>query len=143
MKNILLKIIFSGSFFVIICSSLYWFVELGLKKYHETSFSEYREMFSDSLYYDVLVLGSSRSHRNIDVHICDSITNYTFYNGGISGAGGYEMLLALNGFLEVHPKPKIVLLNLDMGVLNTDRIFFNTTYYFPFLECLQYHRKCG
>lgn len=134
MKNIVLKFVLSIVFFVVVCSSLYWIAENGLKKYHGTSFDKFREMFSDNTYHDVLLLGSSRSHRNIDVRICDSVTRYSFYNGGISGAGGYEMLLALKGYLEVHPKPKFVLLNLDWGVLNTERIFFNSSFYFPFFE---------
>lgn len=128
------RIIASLLIFLSIVILCYLVFERGMIKYYEASYQKFDEMFDKNEYYDVLLLGSSRTHRNIDTHICDSLSQFTFYNAGISGAGGYEMLTALNGFLFVHPRPKVVILNIDIGIVNIDRVFFNPNFYLPSLN---------
>jgi hypothetical protein len=113
---------------------VYFFVNKSIVSYSASSFEKFEELFVSSQKFDVLLIGSSRTHRNIDVKICDSITALKFYNGGISGAHGFEMLTTLKGFLAAHSAPKLVVLNIDPGVFSIDRTFFNATFYFNSLN---------
>lgn len=129
------KITLTFAFFLILVSISFLVTEKGLEYYYQSSYEKFNDMFSENdKSYDVLLLGSSRTHRNIDVRICDSICQLSFYNAGISGAGGYEMLTSLKGFLQSHPKPKFVILNIDAGILNIDRVFFNPNLYLMNLD---------
>lgn len=130
MRKYLFRILFAFVLIIVISSLVYSFSEKGLRMYSATNFTKFNEMFCDTTYYDILLLGSSRTHRNIDPQILDSIWGLKVYNGGISGAGGYEMITALKGFLNNRRPPKVVLLNVDLGIMNIDRVFFNTSFYF-------------
>lgn len=111
-----------------------FFLGKGLRAYYISTYEKFGEMFVDSTKYDVLLLGSSRVHRNVDTKICDSITGLSFYNGGISGATAFEMYSALEGYLEVHPPPKYLLLGIDLGIMVEKRKLYTPIFYLDFLN---------
>lgn len=116
--------------FFIISQFLYYFIEKGIYKYDSNSYLKFDQMFNYSdENYDIVLIGNSRVHRNIDVKVLESITKKKTYNAGISGANGYEISVALKGFIKCHQKTKIVILNIDKGLLGNKNSFFNPTLY--------------
>ncbi len=115
-------------------SILYNLFEKGQSTYRN-NYEKYKEMFADSKKYDVVLIGSSRTHRNFDPIICDSVTGLSFYNAGISGAGFYEIYTAFSSFFKVHsPVSKYIIYNIDDLNFKSDKKFFNPTLYFNFLD---------
>lgn len=132
--NYLLRISFVLGASCIALSLVYKLIEKGLVRFSPGLNVKFTEMFEDSAYYDVLLLGSSRTHRNIDPQICDSLTRFSFYNGGISGAYAFEVETVFEGYLAVHPPPRYVALNFDVGTIITDKRLFNPTLYYKYLK---------
>jgi hypothetical protein len=128
------RILIIGLVLFVFSTSIFYLLDKGLTKYSSNISKKFTEMFSDTSNYDVLLLGTSRTYQNIDVKICDSITGMKFYNLGIGGAGGFEIMTALKGFLESHSPPKKVVLNVDGNMLDIHRGFHNPTFYFHSLE---------
>lgn len=115
--------------FFLISYILFDFINKGLVLYDSNSYKKFDEMFNDTGFYNCVIIGNSRVHRNIDVKILDSITHKKNYNGGIAGAGGYEILTSLKAFTENHPATNEVILNVDEGLLKNDKRYFNPTLY--------------
>lgn len=122
------------SFFLFISYFLFQLINKGLVNYDSNSYEKFEEMFCDSSYYQCIIIGNSRVHRNIDVQLLDSITRKKNYNAGIAGAGGYEIYIALRAFLKTHPRTKDVILNIDKGLLKNDKLFFNPSLYLNSFE---------
>lgn len=122
--------------------AIFFLISIGLSKvvfnglfyYSNSSYQKIDEMFNNIDDYDAIIIGNSRAHRNIDVKILDSITKKHIYNGGISGAGGFEMFVSLKAFIYQHLNTKTVILNIDNGILNIDKGFFNSSLYINALD---------
>lgn len=130
----LYRIFFSLFGFFVLSSIFYCFVEEGLFLYTKNASKKSQEMFLDSTRYDAVFIGTSRTYQNIDVEIIDSIAHVKTYNLGMAGAGGYEILLSLKGYLSVHPTPKAVVLNLDRNIFDIKRGFHNPLFYLRSFE---------
>ena len=122
---------------VIVClfaSLIYEVLSKGQSQYRN-GYAKYKEMFVDSTLYDVVLIGSSRTHRNINTQICDSVTKLSFYNAGISGARFYEISTVFHAFFYTHPPvTKYLIYNIDDLRFSTDNKFYNPTLYFDFFE---------
>jgi hypothetical protein len=114
-----------------ICSFL---LSKGLKKYYVEQNKKYEKTFADSSYFDILFVGSSRVHNNINPKIVDSITKLKSFNAGTDGANLFESKIIIESFLENHPAPKKILLCVDLFSFNTKNKLFNYTYYLPFAK---------
>src|SRR5437868_1512175 len=90
-----------------------FFLEKGQKKYHVHKYKRVHEIFQGTENYEVLFIGSSRTHTTIYPKIVDSITEARSYNAGVEGGNLYEFELSLKGFLYGHQSPKLVVLTLD------------------------------
>lgn len=122
------------SIFCLCSIFLFKLLDKGLVAYSKSTYNKFYEMFTDTSKYDILFLGTSRTHRNIDVKICDSVLNLKTYNAGISGAGGYEIYSVAKGFLESHPSPKVIVLNIDPPIFDIKKGFFEPISYFHSLN---------
>lgn len=110
------------------------------EKGHEKYFSHQTEKFNTLLknkdaYYDVLLIGSSRMHVHYNPKVIDSVAHLSSYNFGVEGGNLLETNLWLQAYLQIHPKPKAVLLDLTSFAFDIERRpFFNPTIYFPYLN---------
>lgn len=85
-------------------------------------------------YNDIIFIGGSRVVRHINPAIIDSINGTKSYSLGTSGIGIVECNLLLNKYLQNHPKPKAVFLNIDCDMFYTDDAVYNMTNYFSYLD---------
>jgi hypothetical protein len=107
---------------------------IGYNKYYIHRQTRLNEIFESNTYYDILFIGSSRTHTSINPKIIDSITGHTSYNAGIEGGNLLEFLMTFKGYLQNHQPPKILVLTLDVNSLSLDRKFFNYLQYFTVLN---------
>ncbi len=118
----------------ILCEVSFKFMEKGLLKYNNHSTVRLTEILEKNTYYDIVFIGSSRTHTTINPKFIDSICEVSSYNAGIDGGNLFEFKMTYEAFLQNHPSPKLLVLTLDLSSFNLQRKFFNYTQYFPFLN---------
>lgn len=121
-----------------ICQLAFLGMASGLKKYSNHHTERLTEIFEHSTYFDILFIGSSRTHVTIQPRMIDSICKVNCYNAGAEGANLLEFKMNLDGFLQNHPNPKMVVLTIDLHSFDLHpygqgRIFIPNLYY-PFLQ---------
>ncbi len=98
----------------IICSIAFIPVRKGLSIYYGNNFSHLTEILENKTDYDLIFIGASRTIFQVYPKIIDSICGLNSYNAGITGARVSDFELILKGYLVNHPKPKIVVFNIDL-----------------------------
>ncbi len=117
-----------------LCQLCYGLFEKGIKKYNTHTYEKFSALFLHNSAYDVLFLGSSRTHVQIDPKIIDSICHINSYNAGVEGGNLFEFKMVLEAYLQNHPPPSYLLLTLDLNAFDLRRKFFNYSVYFPFIK---------
>jgi hypothetical protein len=113
-----------------VCCSLFnFFVQRGLKKYSIHTNKRLSELFNNKTPYDIIFIGSSRTHTGINPKIIDSICKVNSYNFGIEGGNLLEFYYIFKSYFENHPPPRCLVLTLDLYSFNLERKFFNHTIY--------------
>lgn len=126
--QIILSIIFAG----IICQLSYLQLEKGLKIYDKHKNERLSELFLKNTNYNLLFIGSSRTHSNINPRVIDSICNTNSYNAGVEGGNLFEFKIVLEAYLQNHPPPKNLILTIDLKSFDINRRFYNYTQYLPY-----------
>ena len=133
--NIFLKIaiIVFGSFTLSQC--IYVAIEKGRSLYFYDRIPKYDRLLKSNEDYDLLMLGSSRTHYHNDPKIIDSITRLNSFNAGINGANMASLYIMLNGYLEKHPVPELLVLEVSMLSFKVDEWNpIDATVYFRYLD---------
>jgi len=111
-------------------------LEYSIKKQNEDIFGKLQEIFSGNENYDALFLGSSRVLVHINPSIMDSVLHVNSYNLGLDAMSVVEFNFIVNAWLEKHPAPKLLVMNLDRKTLlvNDTTEIFDYPLYFPYLK---------
>lgn len=128
--RILLIVIISFAF----CQLIFVLMQHGERKYSLHKSSRLNELLQNSTRYDLIFIGSSIVHSNIDPRIVDSICNISSYNAGVEGGNLVEFKMILDAYLVNHPPPEFLMLTLDLASFNLDRKIFNHLDYYPYLS---------
>jgi hypothetical protein len=127
------RIILSCLLAALICQASFIIVKKEIKKYQVHNTERLTELLYNKTPYDVLFIGSSRTHFDIDPEVIDSICKVNSYNGGIEGANLFEFSMMLHAYLQNHPAPQWLVLTLDLHSF-TDKKFFNYAQYFSYTK---------
>lgn len=117
MKPILKYLFISAALAAIALSMIDFFIQANLRALKEDIYGKLNELFNSSKPNDIIFLGSSRIYHAADPQIIDSITGLSSYNFGLDGIGLIENFMMLTSYLEHHPAPTCVVLNLDLHSL--------------------------
>ncbi len=109
-------------------------VSKGAKKFHAHSYQKLQTIFDSNNYYDIVFIGSSRTHNSINPRIIDSVTGFSTFNAAIDGAGLPELKMIFEGYLLKHPAPKKIVLTLDADAFDDIYKFYNHNLYLFFLK---------
>jgi hypothetical protein len=105
-----------------------------LFKYRHHDTERLNEIYESSTPYDILFIGSSRTHTSINPKIIDSICGVDSYNAGTESGTMDDFKLTLDGYLVHHPTPKVVVLTLDLAsFMLAKKIHFYPQYY-PYIN---------
>jgi hypothetical protein len=89
----------------------------GLHGYWRPFLNKFDIAFKDSTPYDVVFLGNSTVHFGINPYYVDSVTGLNTFNLGYGGANIDAITTVFYGYMEVHPKPKAIVLFVDESSL--------------------------
>lgn len=127
-----LSILFLAFIFLVSSSFASFIIDKGLKKTNEDVYGKINFYLNDTVAYDVLFMGSSRTLGAVNPAIIDSITGYNSYNGGVNGMNGPEIKLLVSKYLESHPAPKHIILNIDYNIFDLETAIFENQKYYPY-----------
>jgi|CXWL01.1.fsa_nt_gi hypothetical protein len=112
----------------------YKFTEEGLEKYNNHRHPRLTEIFVNKTGYDILFIGSSRTHTTIVPSVIDSIAAMTSYNAGMEGGGFLDFKMTFDGYLLNHPNPRFLFLTIDPTSFEQSKTVYNPVQYFPFVK---------
>ena len=90
---------------------------------------------------NIIFIGGSRVVTHINPHIIDSITDLKSQNISIQDIGIVEYNMLLNKYLQVHPRPDAVFMNLDVNMFFTSGPLFNINDFIPYLADTLIYKK--
>lgn len=90
---------------------------------------------------NIIFIGGSRVVTHINPRIIDSITDLKSQNISIQDIGIVEYNMLLNKYLQVHPKPDFVFMNLDVNMFFTSGPLFNINDFIPYLTDTLIYKK--
>ena len=128
------QIICSVIFSMLICQFAYITLNNGLKKYNIHKTERLAELFLGHSKYNLLFIGSSKTHTGINPRVIDSICKLNSYNAGVEGGNLFEFNMTFEAYLEAHPAPEYLVLTIDLNSFDLKRKFFNYSQYFPYVE---------
>lgn len=112
----------------------YRFTNKGLKKYYSHKYGRALEIFTNKTNYDVLFIGSSRTHTTVIPRIIDSITGLNSYNAGVDGGTLLDFKMTFDGYLVNHPAPRLLVLTIDPVSFNNVSTVYDPMQYFSFVK---------
>lgn len=118
----------------VLTAASYTFTAKGLKQFYHHKYDRVKEIFTGNTNYDIVFIGSSRTHTSIIPGIIDSVTGLHSYNAGVEGGNLLDFKMTWDGYLVNHPDPKLLVLTIDPGSLNDIPTLYNPMQYFPFVR---------
>lgn len=85
-------------------------------------------------HHDIVFVGSSRVWIHVNPYIIDSLTGLNSYCAALDGCQIVYFKMIIKKYLQAHPKPKVILINVDFGCFNENFQVYNYPDYFPYLK---------
>ena len=104
------------------------------KHYDRNDMSNFHQLLSSKENYDIVLMGSSRTMGMMNPRLIDSITGMNSYNFGLNGTSILETRMMMRKYLQLHAKPKLILLNVDFNGFYSSGFLFNATDYYQYLN---------
>lgn len=107
----------------------------GLRKSDIRKYAVWNDIFDSKIDAEVLIMGSSETWCSYNTYIIDSFLNCNSYNIAIDGHGFRYHLLRYNTYRRFCPRPKLIILNLDIpGILGDDYgCAYEREQFFPYI----------
>jgi hypothetical protein len=119
---------------ITLCQVFFIIYEKGDSRFNLHKKERLTELFLNRTNHDLLFVGSSRTHTDIDPRIIDSLCHVDSYNAGVEGGNLLEFYYTYRAYLVNHPAPRCLVLGLDLGSFDLRRRFFNYTIYLNYIK---------
>jgi len=83
---------------------------------------------------DILFIGNSRVLNQIDPRVVEQVTGLKAYKLGLEGGSTVYFNMVYRAYMQRHPKPKYLVINVDFRCFDTEQRVFNFPDYFPYLK---------
>ena len=118
----------------LLCQLSYMIFIKEVKKYQVHNTERLTELLTRTTDFDMLFIGSSRTHFSINPMMIDNVCHTQSYNAGVEGGNLYEFEMMLRAYLENHPAPKWLVLTIDLHSFAEAPKMFNYPVYYPYLQ---------
>lgn len=102
----------------IVSAGFFHAVNKGLRRQKTDIYGKLNELVESHDPLDIAFIGSSRVNMTVDPRVIDSVTGLRSFNFGFDGANIIDFDMHLDAFLAAHPRPKLIVLNLDPKMFN-------------------------
>lgn len=114
-----MKPVFRISIAVVIAGLACWWLAMPFirvnHQYDHHDRKRLQEIYEGSSPYNLVFLGSSRTHRSINPRVIDSLCGTNSYNAGTEAGSMEEFAMTFDGYLVHHPVPLAVVLTIDLS----------------------------
>jgi hypothetical protein len=132
MKSFLLKI----TKLSILCYVLLWLLQFivdhGLKSSQDELYYDWNKIYKGRINTDIIFLGSSRTLKHYNPNIFEDKLSMTSYNLGANGAPFDIQTIKRKAYLKNNTKPKLIVLNVDIGSLLKAEELYKKEQYLPY-----------
>ena len=118
MKRFLVKVGITAIIIFIASFVIDGFVSHNLRHSSAQLFSPWNDLYADTLRYDMVFLGSSRTYMHYNPEVFDSVLGTNSFNCGLSARGLDAQTAKYHAFCRCHGMPDYLLLNLDICVFH-------------------------
>ncbi len=118
----------------VLCQLSFVLMKYEIDKFEATRKDKLSELLVKTTNYDLLFIGSSRTHLTVNPRIIDSVCGVSSYNAGIEGGNLFEFNMMLQAYLQNHPAPKWLVVTIDLHSFVSDYTFFDHKQYFSFTK---------
>ncbi len=132
MKRFLFNTLIVCAVLLVVMSFFDWNITRKLRLSDADFFKGMNDVYFDSTYYDVVVMGSSRGLVHYDPFVIDSVLKTNSYNASIDGRGIISQIIKYKLFEKKHGKPHVIIQNVDCFLLAKDN-GYEREQYLPFL----------
>lgn len=115
-------------------SIAYFFLNYTFRNAPWGIYKKFHQIFNDTAYYDVWIIGSSRAETAFETNLLSQKTNLKIFNAGIHGAKTQQSFYVLKHILHQHPSPQFILFDLDIHNLEYIDTILNIEQFAPFLS---------
>ncbi len=112
-------------------------VDNGLQQVNNNTFGDWNRIINSKLNSDIIIQGNSRAFVQINPSIIEDSTQLSCYNIGLDGSTIDIQLARWNIYSKYNKKPKIIIQNVDLLTLVTDKKIYNIQQYLPYLNTPQ------
>lgn len=120
MRKFLIRLTYFFIITLVLACLLDFFISLKLTKSTERIYQQWSGLYKDSLYADVIVLGSSRAWTQYNPAILDSILHTNSFVNGIDGSAINRQMIKYKNYCRItNNKPKLIIQNIDLGTMDT------------------------
>ncbi len=137
MKSFLLKTILFVLPVLLLAKPIDVFITNNLKKSKTYAFGElstWNDLLSSKANSEILIYGSSRAWVHIDPASITEQTGRTAYNLGVDGHNFIIQKLRHDLIMNSKPKPKLIILSLDLFTLQKRKDLFNAEQFLPYMH---------
>ena len=118
MRNFLIRLTYFFIISLVLACLLDFFISLKLTNSTERMYQQWSGLYKDSLYADVVVLGSSRAWTQYNPVILDSILHTNSFVNGIDGSAINRQMIKYKNYCRItNSKPKLIIQNIDLGTM--------------------------
>jgi hypothetical protein len=111
-----------------------WAADKASRRFWDPFLAKMDIAFTDTSNYQVVFLGNSTVHFGINPRYADSVTGLKTFNLGYGGANIATIKALFEGYLEVHPRPKLIVLSLERSSLMEEADFSNSFLLFGYIQ---------
>ena len=138
MKNFLIKTIKKAIIIYIILFSIQFLIDELLDTENICGNNTWYQVFNNKIDADLIILGNSRAEVHYNPQIISNITKLKTYNLGVSGTPINILKIRWDSYINRNPKPKVLVLDLDLNVLGHSNDLFGKFQYLPYLNTSEY-----
>lgn len=128
MRRFLIKVISIVLVSLLLMWGLDWVITNNLHHSQADMLVGMNDVYFDSTYYDVVIMGSSRGWVQYDPRIMDDILEKNCYNLSVNGRGAISQIIKYQIYEKRHGCPRLIIQNIDCLLLSEDNRFEREQY---------------
>ena len=94
------RILIAALLILVICQASFLLYKRGIDRYNYYEKNKLDELLNKQTDYDVLFVGSSKTHFDINPAIVDSVCKLSSYNAGMEGGNLFEFNMIVQAYLQ-------------------------------------------
>jgi hypothetical protein len=138
MKKFILKLTVTIVITYLFLMGIQFVIDFYLKKNNSCNNNTMYKIYKGKITSDIIILGTSRAEAHYDTEVIQKITGLKTFNLGLSGTHYDILKIRWKSYLNHNTKPKVLILDLDVGALQNSKNIYGKFQYLPYYDTPEY-----